>query len=366
LRPGFGVAIFVAGTSAGLVVLIAAGPEPSQANRTADVASVRPNASSGDGSEIHALARLEPASGLITVGARPGARIIELSVKEGDQVKAGALLATLEGHDEAQSRLALAQAQKASGERSRALQREKLVLEREAYDRLKDDRLQAAEKANKLNSAKLQELKLVDSKLVDALGKDARAKLDVGQVRFQLEQASLKSELDLQELKADQAMQKRRRALEDKNVDESSPTAEVLNIQYDLARAAVAQTEVRAPSAGKILEILAHPGEVSAGQILLLGDVSSMVARAEVYQTDIPAVKVGTQADVRVFDQVLSGTVTKVGHIVGRNELRNVDPRALQDMRVVKVSVTLDDASTVADLVNMQVEVTIRPRKGTR
>jgi HlyD family secretion protein len=343
-----------------------AGPESTQGSSTDHASAVRPNPSSSDGGGIHALARLEPAAGLVTVGARPGARIGELSVKEGDTVKAGDLLLTLEGHEEAESRLALAQVQKADADRSRALQVEKLAIEREVYDRLKSARVQAAEKANKLNNSKLQEVRLADSKLVDALGKDARAKLDVGQVLFQLEQAALKSDLELKSLQADVELQERRRKLEDNTVAATTPTAKSLEIQIDMARAAVAQTEVRAPAAGKVLEVLVHSGEVSSGPVLVIGDVSAMVARAEVYQSDVPAIAVGTHAEVKFFDKVVSGTVTKIGHIVGRNELRSIDPRALQDLRVVKVSVMLDDPSAAADFVNMQVDVTIHPRKTAR
>jgi hypothetical protein len=39
----------------------------------------------------------------------------------------------------------------------------------------------------------------------------------------------------------------------------------------------------------------------------------------------------------------------------------NPDPRALQDRRVVKVSVKLDDPGPAAKFINMEVDVTIRP-----
>ena len=157
----------------------------------------RPNPGSSDGSAIHTLARLEPASGVIAVGARPGARIETIQVKEGDEVKPGDTLAILEGHEEAVGRLALAEAQLKSADRIRSLQKDKLALERKQYDALKVERLKAARRASELNAQKLQELKLVDSKLVQALGNDARAKLDVGQAIYQLEIASLKASLDL-------------------------------------------------------------------------------------------------------------------------------------------------------------------------
>src|SRR5947209_4723331 len=60
---------------------------------------------------IHALARLEPASGLIVVGARPGTRVERIQVAQGDLVTPGQVLAVLEGHDQGQAQLALAEGQ---------------------------------------------------------------------------------------------------------------------------------------------------------------------------------------------------------------------------------------------------------------
>ena len=57
----------------------------------------------------------------------------------------------------------------------------------------------------------------------------------------------------------------------------------------------------------------------------------------------------------------MSGKVTRIGSIVGKNQLTSVDPRALRDLRVVEVTIQLDDSSEAARYVNMEVEATIRP-----
>ncbi len=98
-------------------------------------------ASSGD---VHALAKLEPASGLIVVGARPGARIERISASPGDSVSAGAVLAVLEGNEQARLSVALAEAQKALALHQKAVQREKLQLQREQSDQLQRARLASA------------------------------------------------------------------------------------------------------------------------------------------------------------------------------------------------------------------------------
>ncbi len=102
-----------------LIALAARGLAPISA-RSADAqthrstsSSAAPAGSNDSRAGAVALARLLPASGLIAVGARPGARVVELKVQQGDQVAAGAVLAVLEGHETAREQLALARARKA-------------------------------------------------------------------------------------------------------------------------------------------------------------------------------------------------------------------------------------------------------------
>jgi HlyD family secretion protein len=323
---------------------------------------VRPNPGVSRGSTIYALARLEPASGLLSIGARPGVRIEETRVKKGDEIKQGTVVAILEGHTQAERQLALAEAQKKSADHQRSLRRERLALQRESYDRLKGPRLETAKRLNTLTQQRLQQTKDLLPKLNPMIEKDERAKFDLAQTYFQVEFAAGKADLDLKELQAEQDFQPKQRALEDKEVAEDGPDAEVLSRQIDLARAGLDATEVRTPADGLVLDLLAHTGEVSSGPILTLGNVSSMVAKAEVYQTDVPFLAVGDPAEVRVFERPVAGTVTRIGRLVGGNTLRSLDPRALQDLRVVEVEIALNDSTEAAHYVNMQVTVTIRPR----
>ena len=147
--------------------------------------------------------------------------------------------------------------------------------------------------------------------------------------------------------------------LEDDELGEKHTDLEVLDRQIDLARTALAQTEVRAPGGGRILELLAHAGEVSSGPILQMGDLSAMVAIAEVDQSAIPRMRLGQAASVQVLDQTVSGKVTKIGVLVGKSPLPVLDPRSLQDRRTVKVTISLDNSGLAASLINMEVEVTI-------
>ena len=106
---------------------------------------------------------------------------------------------------------------------------------------------------------------------------------------------------------------------------------------------------------------MAHAGEVSSGPLLAMGDLSAMVATAEVFQSDIPRLRPGDPATVQVLGQSVTGRVTLIGSIVGKNQLTNLDPRALQDRRVAKVTIGLDNPALAARFVNMEVEATIKP-----
>jgi HlyD family secretion protein len=110
--------------------------------------------------------------------------------------------------------------------------------------------------------------------------------------------------------------------------------------------------------------VVAHVGEMRTGPLLYMGDLSAMTAVAEVYQSDVPEVKVGDPAEAVIQGRKVTGKVTRIGRLVGKNTLTSLDPRALQDRRVVNVTVRLDDASPAADYVNMEVELTIRPQHG--
>ena len=122
---------------------------------------------------------------------------------------------------------------------------------------------------------------------------------------------------------------------------------------------------MRAPIRGRVLELLAHAGEVSGGPLLAMGDLSAMVATAEVFQTDIPRLRTGDPATVELLDQTVTGKVTLIGSMVGKNQLTNLDPRALQDRHVVKVTISLDNPALAARFVNMEVEAAIKPGEGS-
>jgi HlyD family secretion protein len=160
-----------------------------------------------------------------------------------------------------------------------------------------------------------------------------------------------------------------------KDLDRSSLTSKVqldaAQLDLDIALADLAAAEaslelalVRAPLRAQVLEIHAYPGErVGPEGIMELGRTDRMYAVAEVYETDITAVKVGQLAKIRTpaMDTELTGKVERISLKVGRLDVVGTDPIAKTDARVVEVFILLDDSEAVSRFTNMQVKVEIRP-----
>jgi HlyD family secretion protein len=138
----------------------------------------------------------------------------------------------------------------------------------------------------------------------------------------------------------------------------ASADAAVTRQQAELDRA-----YVRAPFAGRILDVHAHVGElVGADGILELGRVDQMVAIAEVYETDIRHVRVGQKARIKsdALAGDLTGTVARIRPKVQKLDEIGTDPAARKDARIIEVEIKLDDSAPAASLSLLQVEVEIR------
>jgi multidrug resistance efflux pump len=185
---------------------------------------------------------------------------------------------------------------------------------------------------------------------------------DLRVISAQLRTELARTEIQLREFEVSLELLDRQRELEDELNADDSPESVVLDRQVELARADLASTEARAPFAGRVLAVSVHAGEVSLGPLLTLGDVRTMVARAEVFQTDVLDVAVGDTAEVFILGRTVAGEVTRVGATVAKNTITSLDPADLADRRVVDVVVRLADPVLAARLVNMQVDVAIRKK----
>jgi HlyD family secretion protein len=113
----------------------------------------------------------------------------------------------------------------------------------------------------------------------------------------------------------------------------------------------LAQLEIRAPSAGEVLQVLVRPGEsVSPGAAaVVVGDTQKLRARLDIDERDAVGVKAGRAARVRIEGMTAeyAATVVDVGRRVGRKNVRTDDPTDRLDARFVEVVVELDEVPEV-------------------
>jgi HlyD family secretion protein len=282
------------------------------------------------GQGVSALGRLEPEHGILTVGASStpqailGAILVELRVGEGDDVEAGQLLAVTDTAAVMEAIVAEAEAA--------------LTLAEREVDASRSKATEACVRAD-----------------VASREADRRARLHEQGVAGEEEADSARGEAEARAASCASASTA---------VSLAETSVEVARAHLDRARIEAQRSYVRAPFAGRVLDVITHPGElIGEHGILELGRVDRMYAIAEVYETDIRRVEKGQRAIVRspALAGDLEGTVQAIRHKVEKQDEIGTDPAARKDARIVEVAILLDDSEPAAGLTNLQVDVIIQP-----
>lgn len=372
--------------------------------------------------KVTALGRLEPEAEVVNLSAPlalDGDRIAQLLVKEGDNVKAGQVVAILDSRDKLQDALSQAQeqvkmaqaklaqvkagaksgeifAQKATIERLQAQLQSDTIAQEEAIARLEaqwqGDRT-AQEATIRRLEAQLNNAQAEDQRYQQLYkeGAESRSLFDSKRLALETAQQQLneaKAVLNRINTTASKQVREAKVALQRinvtgvKQIKEANATldkiAEVRPVDVQAAQAEVdnafsavkrAQTDlqqayIKSPTAGKILKIHTRVGEkISDSGIVDLAQTEQMVAVAEVYQSDISKVKTGQKAVVKGqgFNGELQGTVSLIGLQVNRQNVFSNQPGENLDKRVIEVKIRLtpEDSKRVAGLTNLQVQTAI-------
>ena len=301
---------------------------------------------------VGALGRVEPASRVRKL-SQPGGfsvnRVARLLVTEGETVAAGQMLAELSDADQkdaavVQAEAALAEVRarltktKAGGRPSEIEAQEARI---NALGAVEDMARRDAERAEKLVPSGAGASAVAERNRSAA----ARAAAERAEARAQLETLAHPRPEDL-----------------------AVAEAQVLSAEATLrrAKADAELSRVRAPIAGTILKIHAYTGDpIGDDGLLEMADLSRMDIVADVYETDLPRLRVGAEAEVIVPGEPgrFTATVREIGWVVRRTTQAGADPVASVDARTVEVRLALGDAGR--DLLrrrtNMQVQVAIRP-----
>lgn len=352
-----------------------------------------PSADGAGPSEVNALGRLQPADGLVAVYGPPGDRVQEFQVKVGDQVTKGQKLAVL------------------SGEEDRRLQLESLDAQIKEADALRQSILASKEakladidaEARQATVGVEQDTRAIDAKVkaVEAQMRRAESELrrlnaaemegvrvseqEREQVQALLAQAAAEKEgalaqkekITVTRQEADKSIAAKKATVEaETNRALAQVPSDTLRTSRKLAERKLKDGELRAPVAGRVVRILADPGDTFTNQpVLEIANTSRMVVKAEVYETDVGRLRewlsrgaVKAEIDARVLsgDKKLSGTVagpSNVSSVIASNVLTPLGPREDADRRVVDVEVALDGESSrlAENFIGLQVRVRLTP-----
>lgn len=280
---------------------------------------------------VSALGRIEPERGVLKIAApltlplqNAGVVVSEVHVAPGDDVEAGQLVAVMETAELERSMIAVAEAE------------HRLAQRRAESARSRADETCVQARVAEREAGRRAEL------LQKGVAGEEEAEVAAGQA---------------ESLAASCAAARTEIYAADAEVAVAQARIERHRVQFG-------RTQVRAPTAGRVLDVNAWPGEVAGGQgVIELAKVDSMFAVAEVYETDISRVRLGQRAEVRsdALSEPLTGTVERIHGMVEKQDEIGTDPAARKDARIIEVDVRLDDPAAVAGLTYLQVEVLFLP-----
>ncbi len=295
------------------------------ASPTAPVSAQEPSA---DVPRVAALGRLEPQGGIVRLAAPStplslaGSVIARLLVTEGEDVEQGQLLAVTDAEPALEAALRVAQAE--------------LVLQREA----------AHASRSKADEACV---------IADVLARES-------QRRDSLLDRELASREEAEQSRGDAQAQAASCTAARATAKVAEAAIEVAGARLSLRQAELDRARIHAPFAGRVLRVVAEPGEyVGPEGFLELGRVGAMLAIAEVFETDVRQVRTGQRATV-TSDALAGpkrGRVVFIRPKVQKQDEIGTDPAARKDARIVEVGVALDDPAEARDLTHLQVEVVI-------
>jgi multidrug resistance efflux pump len=299
-----------------------------RSTRQASVAAMAP-----EHANVVAPGVVEPWGAQVDLAAQESGWIARIAVREGDVVRAGQLLATLDdaaqGDAVALARADLAEAEAALLKTERGATPEELRQAQAEYDA-------ASAQATFARAAAARAGRLHE----DGTIPDNEAERSATDARVQTAQAE-RAEAHLQEL------QRGARA-EDRSA--ARARADAARARLWLAEASLARRRVVAPSSGTVLLSRFHPGEfysAGAGPVFVLGDMTRLQVRLEVDEIDAHDVRDGAPCTLTSDGglPLAEGTIIRLAPRMGRRGLPLESPTARADVRVREVFVAVAAAT---------------------
>ncbi|HEU0034825.1 MAG TPA: HlyD family efflux transporter periplasmic adaptor subunit [Kofleriaceae bacterium] len=287
-------------------------------------------------STLVAPGRVEPARDPVRLAFEAQGRIADILVDEGDFVQAGQVLAKLDDRMP-RARLSAAEASLAAAKARYLLARRGPRREDLEAARAEADAAAAAaahRTTEQVRSEKLGQVGAVADAVVDADSATARvaaAQAAAASARYQSLARGTRSE----------------------QVEEAAAAIALAQAELDAAKVALDQTLLRAPHAGIVLRRTAEVGAIvtlmAPAPIVTLADLRQLEIRTEVDEADIATVAVGQLAYATADaygDRKFPVRITRITRELGRKTVRDDDPRARFDTRVLEVIATFEATPT--------------------
>ena len=305
---------------------------------------------------ISAIGRVEPSGEVIRVSApalMEGAKVEQLLVALGAQVRAGQVIAVLDNHDRLRRALDLSKQQwnvarlklkkEEAGAKSGDIQAQTSRIEqlrRELKGQNASQSLAIKRLDYEVNNAQTECTRY--ARLFSAGAVSASQKETICLLSDTTQQQRLEARAELQRTQQTLSQQIQEARSSRAAIAEVRPTdVSVARAEVDEALANVKQMEanlaqsiVRSPRDGQILRVITKEGEkVGDDGIVELGNTKQMMVVAEIYETDVHRVKVGQKATIygQGLMQQLQGIVVEVGLRIGKKDLLGTDPAAASD-----------------------------------
>ncbi len=276
--------------------------------------------------------RVEPVRDPVKLSFEAQGRIVAIDVDEGNAVKAGQVLARLDDRLPT-ARVAAAEAQLAQAKARHAMARRGPRGEDLAAARADADAASAVADhrgAEQLRSEALGKTGAVSTSVVDA---------DEAAARVAAAQASA----------AKARYQSLAKGTRYEQIEEAAAAVQLAQAELDAAKVALDQTLLRAPNDGVILRRTAEVGALvttmTAMPVVSMADLRQLEIRAEIDEADLGVVSVGqpAYATADAFgDRKFPVRIVRVTHELGRKTVRDDDPRARVDTRVLEVIAQFD------------------------
>ena len=298
--------------------------------------------------QIHAPGHVETTRSVLRVPAPAAGIVRSVEVRESQEVAAGAPLVILQD-DEAHAQLQLAQADVATA-------------------RANERRLLAGARREEVAQA---QARLAEAQTGLAAARDARTRADALFANQSITRAAHDEARRNEEVAASREEQAKKAfdlvvaGARAEDIRAAHATVEASEARLSIAQLQIAGRTIRAPFAGTVLALFAHPGEAvaPAQAVAQLADLSTLQIRAEVDELNMGVVQVGQKACAHADalpGEEYCGAVTSVACSLGRRHFEAGNPGgATQDVKIVEITSSLPSVKGTRLIDGMAVELVV-------